>query len=138
MEMRDLAGFQISAAFLFTRGCFVEEIPYDPFMYFHGEEQNLAARAYTRGWDIWHPNRVPLYHLYKRRQPNEAPLHWDKAFEEKRLEKWIDHRNRANSRLSDLLTGSLRGVYGKGDVRTISDLLNRTGFSTVLHCNEKT
>lgn len=122
-EMRDLPGFQVSAAFLFTRGSFVEEIPYDPFMYFHGEEQNISVRAYTHGWDIWHPNRVPLYHLYKKRDSNEAPLHWDNEFDEKRNEKWFVLRNRAKLRLARLLGGSLCEVYGVGNKRTIRDFI---------------
>lgn len=120
-EMRDILGFQISAAFLFARGHFVEEIPYDPFMYFHGEEQNISIRAFTHGWDIWHPNRVPLYHLYKRREANEAPLHWDKEFDQERGERWFELKRRADGRLSRLITGKLIGTYGLGSVRSIKD-----------------
>jgi len=128
-ETRDLAGFQISAAFLFTRGMFVEQIPYDPFLYFHGEEQNISIRAFTHGWDIWHPNAVPLFHLYKTRGAGEAPLHWDSEFEIKRGEKWIDLRTRAHSRLADLITGKLSGVYALGSVRSIADYLKFSGLT---------
>lgn len=118
-EMLDIPGFQVSAAFLFTRGNFVEEIPYDPFMYFHGEEQNMSIRAYTHGWDIWHPNRVPLYHLYKKREAGEAPLHWDKGLDQKRYERWFDLRRRANQRLAMLITAKIKGAYGLGQKRSI-------------------
>jgi hypothetical protein len=123
-EMRDIPGFQISAAFLFTRGYFVEEIPYDPFMYFHGEEQSISIRAYTHGWDIWHPNRVPLYHLYKKREANEAPLHWDKDFDAKRKERWYDLRARANIRLNNLINGESLGNYSAGPGRSIKEYLH--------------
>lgn len=127
-EMRDIPGFQVSAAFLFTRGHFVEEIPYDPFMYFHGEEQNISIRAYTHGWDIWHPNRVPLYHLYKKRQADEAPLHWDKPFDLRRSERWYDLRSRATKRLSSLLTGQMTGFYGLGEVKTLEGYFQLSGI----------
>ena len=127
-SMDDLPGFHISAANLFTRGAFVEEIPYDPFLYFHGEEQDVSIRAFTRGWDIRHPNKVPLYHLYKRREAGEPPLHGDPQFEEKRREKWPDMRRRAHGRLADLISGRLAGVYGIGAVRTIDDYLRFGGL----------
>jgi hypothetical protein len=127
-EMRDIPGFQVSAAFLFTRSFFVEEIPYDPFMYFHGEEQNISIRAYTHGWDIWHPNRVPLYHLYKKRDANEAPLHWDRSFDIRRNERWFDLRNRANQRLSKLIKGNAVGAYGSGPDRSIGAYLRFSGM----------
>lgn len=127
-EMRDISGFQVSAAFLFTPGHFVEEIPYDPFMYFHGEEQNISIRAYTHGWDIWHPNRVPLYHLYKKRQENEAPLHWDKSFDLRRRERWYDLRSRAAMRLSALLRGQMTGPYGLGCVRELHQYFSLGGM----------
>lgn len=128
-ESGDIPGYQVSAAFLFTRGGFVEEIPYDPYFYFHGEEQDISIRAFTHGWDIWHPNAVPLYHLYKTRTDGEAPLHWDPQFEEKRSEKWLEMRNRAWRRLADLIEGRLGGVYGLGADRSIDDYLRFSGLT---------
>ncbi|MDH4982129.1 GlcNAc-transferase family protein [Hyphomicrobium sp. D-2] len=124
----DVAGFQISAAYLFTRGHFAAEVPYDPLFYFHGEEQNISIRAFTHGWDIWHPNAVPLYHLYKKRGAKEAPLHWDADFESQRQEKWFELRRRADRRLGELMTGKLSGAYGLGSVRTFDDYLKVSGL----------
>lgn len=128
-EMQDLPGFQVSAAFLFARGSFIEEVPYDPFFYFHGEEQDVSIRAFTHGWDIWHPNSLPIFHLYKTREAGEAPLHWDAEFEQQRGERWIDLRTRANGRLSDLIAGRLKGVYALGAVRSIADYLKVSGLT---------
>lgn len=128
-EMRDMPGFQVSAAFLFTRGDFVEKIPYDPFMYFHGEEQNISIRAYTHGCDIWHPNRVPLYHLYKKREAREAQLHWDPVFDNQRRQKWTELKSRAASRLSALISGELSGVYGLGNCRSLEEYWGISGFT---------
>jgi hypothetical protein len=125
----DLPGFQISAAYLFTRGSFVEEVPYDPFFYFHGEEQDISIRAFTHGWDIWHPNVVPLYHLYKSRADGEAPLHWDSRFEAQRTEKWTELRSRAHARLADLIEGRIAGAYGLGSKRSINEYLRLGGMT---------
>jgi Glycosyltransferase (GlcNAc) len=63
-----------SAHFLFTPGGFVEEVPYDPNLYFIGEEITLTVRAFARGYDLFHPGEVILWHEYTR---NNRPKHWD-------------------------------------------------------------
>lgn len=64
----------ISAHFIFTLGGFVKEVPYDPELYFHGEESSLAARAYTFGYDLFHPHKVVAWHEYTR---SGKKRHWD-------------------------------------------------------------
>lgn len=123
-------GFHIGAGFLFTLGRFVEEIPYDPFMYFHGEEQNLALRAYTRGWTIFHPkqNAIPLYHLYKQRDNSYVSHHWHPDYEAQRQTKWVALKKRADERLLALIRGKTPGVYGLGSVRSLDDFFKISGI----------
>ena len=64
----------ISAHFIFTIGKFVEEVPYDELLYFHGEESSLAARAYTYGYDLFSPHRPIVWHEYTREGKKK---HWD-------------------------------------------------------------
>jgi len=64
----------ISAHFIFTVGKFVEEVPYDELLYFHGEESSLAARAYTYGYDLFSPHRPIVWHEYTREGKKK---HWD-------------------------------------------------------------
>ena len=47
-----------SAHFAFAKGEFVKEVPHDPHLYFHGEECSIAARAWTWGYDLFHPHIV--------------------------------------------------------------------------------
>src|SRR5690606_31241175 len=48
----------LSAHFLFTYGQWIKEVPYDPELYFEGEEDTLAVRSFTHGWDLFHPHRA--------------------------------------------------------------------------------
>ena len=64
----------ISGHFIFTIGQFVKDVPYDPELYFHGEESSLAARAYTYGYDLYAPHVVTVWHEYDR---NGKKRHWD-------------------------------------------------------------
>ncbi len=56
-----------SAHFCFTLGSFSEEVRHDPRYYFHGEEISIAARAYTHGYDLFHPHKIIAYHEYTRK-----------------------------------------------------------------------
>jgi hypothetical protein len=56
-----------SAHFAFTLGKFSEEVQHDPEFYFHGEEISIAARAYTHGYDLFHPHKVVVWHEYTRK-----------------------------------------------------------------------
>jgi len=70
---RPLRARFVSAHFLFTVGSFCRDVPYDPELYFYGEEISLAVRAFTHGYDLYHPHRVMLWHEYSRA---EKAKHW--------------------------------------------------------------
>ena len=63
-----------SAHFAFTTGKFCKEVQHDPEMYFHGEEPSIAARAFTHGYDLYHPHRIIAWHEYTR---DKGKRHWD-------------------------------------------------------------
>lgn len=63
-----------SAHFAFTDGKFCEEVSHDPEYYFYGEEISITVRAFTYGYDLYHPHKVIIWHEYTR----EARIkHWD-------------------------------------------------------------
>lgn len=122
-------GCHIAGGFLFCSGNFVEEIPYDPYLYFHGEEQNLSLRAFTKGWDIYHPKWIPLYHLYKDSNQSYDTHHWHGEVDEKRAFNTMFLHTRAQMRLQRLILGELdNGAYGLGKVRTLDDFIELSGI----------
>jgi len=64
----------VAAGFLFAPGSIIEEVPYDPHLYFFGEEITLAARLWTHGYDLFHPACVLAYHLYKRQKDSSGAI----------------------------------------------------------------
>ena len=125
-----LPGFHVGAGCLFAPGRLVLQFPYDPSLYFHGEEQAFALRLYTHGWDIYHPAGFPIYHLYSDTPTGMArrPLHWDDTEEAQRQVKWRALEKRSRSRLSQLTSGAPLGVYGLGRVRTLADFAQYCGI----------
>jgi len=63
-----------SAHFCFTLGKFSVEVQHDPEYYFHGEEISIAVRAYTHGYDLFHPHRIVIWHEYTRKNRTKQ---WD-------------------------------------------------------------
>lgn len=119
----------IAAGFFFTLGQFVDEVPYDPQLYFHGEEQSLALRAYTRGWDLFHMEEIPLYHLYKRGGNENEGLHWHSRWSDLRDISYAEATRHADERLMDLVYERRDlGVYGLGQQRSLDDYARDFGI----------
>jgi len=62
----------VGAGFIFGDARWVKEVPYDPYLYFWGEEPTLAARLWTHGWDMFAPTEPLVWHRYGR----PDPAHW--------------------------------------------------------------
>lgn len=125
-----IKGFHIAGGFIFAPGNFFIEIPYDPSLYFLGEEQNLAVRSFTHGWDIYHTSDVPLYHLYYNK--GNRPLHWDVEEDSERYIKWTTLNKQSEQRMSDLIyNGKNLGAYGLGNTRTLKDFAEFSGIDYV-------
>jgi FkbM family methyltransferase len=127
-----LEGHHIAGGFIFTLGSFVQEVPYDPYMYFHGEEQNLSLRAYTRGYTIFHPRHrlIPLAHLYKQAGEEHRGQHWRADLERQRTFSFSQLMQRSDARLAMLASGSTKlGAFGLGDQRTLVQFCQESGVN---------
>ena len=65
----------VAAGLLFADSRIRTAVPYDPYLYFLGEEVALAARLWTHGWDVYAPNVVLAWHDYGKRPTRKR--HWD-------------------------------------------------------------
>ena len=115
-----------SAHFAFANGCFVKEVPHDPELYFHGEEISIAVRAYTWGYDLFHPHKIIVWHEYTRANRIK---HWDDH------SKWwetntVSHlRNRTLFEMDGLTKNIDFGIYDFGTKRTLADYEKYAGIS---------
>jgi hypothetical protein len=120
--------FLMAAGCIFTRGHFVNEIPYDPKYYFYGEEQSIALRAFTRGFSFFHIPEVPIFHLYTDVDNPTRKLHWDPEDDKNRATKWHELDKMSLERLDNLFAHKLEGVFGLGDQRTLIDYAGISGI----------
>lgn len=114
-----------SAHFAFTVGEFAKEVQHDPNYYFHGEEISIAVRAYTHGYDLFHPHKVYCWHEYTRKGRTKQ---WDDD------RKWAEKNTNAHNRNRKLfeMDGEKRdidfGPYGFGDKRSLKDYERYSGL----------
>jgi len=116
----------ISAHFLFTLGRFAREVPYDPNVYFHGEESSLAVRAYTHGYDLFSPHRPTIWHEYMR---HGKARHWSDFSD------WPERNCRSYARYRELFgmdgparpAGSL-AEFDFGTVRSLAEYERYAGI----------
>jgi glycosyltransferase involved in cell wall biosynthesis len=115
-----------SAHFAFTTGQFVKEVPHDPEYYFHGEEISIAVRAYTWGYDLFHPHKIIAWHEYTRKGRTKQ---WDddKTWGAKNSNSHL--RNRKLFEMDGLEKDINFGIYDFGKVRTLEDYERYAGVS---------
>jgi len=125
-------GHHIAGGLLFTTGDFIHDVPYDPYMYFHGDEQNITIRAFTRGWTIYNPmhDNIPLYHLYRTAGIAHPTQHWREDYEQHRVVKRTELEASARRRLCELVYGK-RGdqPFGLGRIATVADFAQQSGIN---------
>jgi hypothetical protein len=99
------------------------EVPFDPHIYFLGEEPNLAVRLWTHGWEFFSPNVPLIYHHYGAQGPGRRHS-WGEVKRSQRLHRLtlqrMDHllkvrRSNNPAALVDLHR------YGLGRVRSLDD-----------------
>jgi len=121
-----------SGHFAFTLGIHNKEVPYDPFMYFDGEEISMAVRSYTHGYDLFIPNKVVIFHEFDR---GYRVKHWDdyskknnnikKTFSELDIES--KKRYRQLFKIEDNKINM--DIYGFGKERTLEDYETYAGIN---------
>ena len=115
-----------SAHFCFTLGEFSNEVQHDPEYYFHGEEISVGVRAFTHGYDLFHPHQVIIWHEYTRKGRTKQ---WDVDKE------WFKKNDKSHSRNRRLFSmdGEVFdpiefGKYGFGTERTLEDYEKYAGI----------
>lgn len=128
----------ISNQFYFTIGNHCIECPYDPNLFFIGEELNLSIRSFTLGYDMYQIHKVILWHLDKRECCTNQ---WETIHEmicqkAETTEMWYQLEYESKRRLQQLLKEEEHQIdlkpFTLGTVRSHADYENYAGinFST--------
>lgn len=71
---RPMPSYLVAGGYLFGKREMFVQVPYDPHIYFIGEEITHAARYFTHGWDGYTPDKCLIHHYYSRKSSTK---HWD-------------------------------------------------------------
>jgi Rps23 Pro-64 3,4-dihydroxylase Tpa1-like proline 4-hydroxylase/peroxiredoxin/GT2 family glycosyltransferase len=120
-------GAFIGACMIFGPSKMIEDVPYDPNIYFFGEEISMAVRLWTHGYDIYHPQKTVMYHNWER---EGRPTHFQDH------PNWRGMNKRAGARVRHLL-GAERSknklviqdidTYGLGTTRSLKEYQDYSG-----------
>lgn len=131
-QIKPVPGAFVSACFLFGPATMIQDVPYDPYIYFFGEEISLSVRLWTHGYDIYHPHQHIAWHDWKR--ANRKTTHF------KDHQNWSTLNNMSFARVKYILGGNspteskLKNYvtqelqhYGLGKVRTLQEYQKYAG-----------
>jgi hypothetical protein len=113
----------LSGHFIFGENSFVHDCMYDPNFYFRGEELVLSARAYTHGYDMYHPTKPIIWHEYLRADKHK---HWSDHIKSNGILVEGEDRNIRSKERQRKLFGIERndinfGKYALGKSRSLHD-----------------
>jgi len=115
-----------SAHYCFTLGQFSNEVQHDNEFYFHGEEIAVGVRAYTWGYDLFHPHKTLIWHEYTRKDRVKS---WD---DDKEWGKKNESAHLKNRKLfsmdGEVYNPEEFGKYGFGTERTLKDYEKYSGL----------
>lgn len=127
-----------SGHFALADGHFAKVVQHDPEYFFLGEEISITVRAFTHGYDLYHPHRVIAWHEYTRSHRVKV---WDDHTPDARdnghiSQHWGERNDRAYRRNRELFgidgtttADDLYGRYGFGTERTVADYEAYAGIS---------
>lgn len=109
-------GYLIAAGAMFCPGSVCNDVPYDPQVFFAGEEQLYALRLWTNGYSIFHTKEMPIYHYYG----NEyRTTFWSEESNKLRGTPSQVFEERSVRRMNEVFSGRDYGSYGLGTERSI-------------------
>ena len=114
-------GVWISGGFVFTKAQFDRDIPYDYNDYFYGDEQPIAIRAFTCGYNVYVPKMNYVLHKYcrKERKMPDNP--------ESKKASYLEVQRTCN--LLKLQNDINLGEFGLGNKRTLKEFEDFAGIS---------
>ncbi|MCT4715759.1 UDP-N-acetylglucosamine-transferase [Enterobacteriaceae bacterium H18W14] len=128
-------GSYLAGGFIFTTSRFVKDIPNDPHIFFAGEEIAMTVRAFSHGYDIFHPHKPLLWHFYQRKEHRKVwSDHDNSAKEQGAVEKaWWERDNVSKKRVRTLLgleaqSAAALAPYTLGNERTLRQFEYQAGI----------
>jgi glycosyltransferase involved in cell wall biosynthesis len=128
---RPLKARYLNGGFMFGHGSFSQKVPYNPEIVFWGTEILTTVRAYTSGFNLYHPSLPIGWHHYGERyiRGKGRPHTWNLFDDEKRPIKYEDRNKKSFEQVLQVLSGTYEGRYGLGSERSLQDFERYSGLN---------
>jgi hypothetical protein len=114
----------ISYHFIFSEIKILENFLPDPFIIYNGDEATLSLRAISRGYRVYMPNEILLWHLDKMNDNfYSTQKRWQPSFlgiQKPKSEREIRIGQTAYQRVKDIFSGNILGYYGAESIEDIT------------------
>ena len=120
--------------FLFAPAEAIRKVPFDPHIFFRGQELVYAARLWTHGYDIYNPDRVIVFHHWN--SVSRPALGGKAHYKEENSTSSLAARKRVRHLLAmetstDAQVLRDSDAYGMGKVRSLEDYWRFSGVDLV-------
>jgi len=92
------------------------ENPYDPYIYFQGEEQTFSLRFFEKGIKVITPQKCLIFHHYN---GHKRKRHWESN------DDWTFYEDISKARLADFFNFDIEDNYGLSNKQTIKHFYER-------------
>lgn len=129
LPAQPMAGAFVSANTLFGPSRIITDVPYDPYLYFFGEEITMAVRLWTHGYNLYHPNQLVIYHDWNRdKRPTHFSDHKDWTVQNDKSFARVRHMLGTQHCTDAALLAEL-DVYGLGEARSLEEYQAYSGVN---------
>jgi hypothetical protein len=106
----------ISYHFIFSETKILEKFLPDPFIIYNGDEATLSLRVISRGYRVYMPNEILIWHLDKMNDNfYSTQKRWQPSFlgiQKPKSQREIRINQTAYKRVKDIFSGNITGDYG--------------------------
>lgn len=117
-------------SWIFADSRYVEEVPIDPDMNYHGEEIYLTVQSWCRGWRFYATPKILYYHDTYKEYPGEelSRTITHRPWADKNKDAFWQQSDESMKKLNFLLSGKLKGVYGNISKEKVLEFCKETGM----------
>ncbi len=110
---------------------YVDKVPLDPDMNYHGEEIYTTIQTWCRGWRMFATPVIMYYHDTQKEYPGEvvSRMATHRPWSDGNKDKFWAQSDRSMLKLNQLLSGTLAGPYGGISKNLIEEYCNFSGLN---------
>jgi Glycosyltransferase (GlcNAc) len=124
--------YYLQFSWVFAPKEFVEEVPLDPDMCYHGEEIYVTVQAWCRGWRFYSTPKILYYHNTYKEYPGElhSRMTTHRPWSDMNKNAFWKQSDDSMLKLNSLLSGKLKGRYGDISKGLVLEYCRASGLST--------